>query len=359
MNISAALIGLPQAGKTTLFSAISGLAYQRVLEMEAAAGVARSAVPVPDERADALAQLVKPQRIVRIVLDLVDLAPEVRPSGTFISGMSLNTVAQCDLLVAVVRHFEDPAIPHPLARLDPIEDLQNLLAELLFIDLDIVDRRLRRIDEQIKKVKLAEREALKKEHSLLLRIRDALEASRPIRALDLAVDDVRRIRGYQFLSAKPIVALFNTSEDRLGEAADLAAGAPVPSVAVAAKLESETIGIPEHEADELLRALGITLRARLLVPELCFRSMNLVRFYTFNPEEVRVWAVPHGTTALEAAGEIHSDLQRGFIRAEVVRFEDLLRFGSLAEARKHGALRVEGRNYVVQDGDVLHILFSV
>ncbi len=359
MAISAALIGLPQSGKTTVFSAVTGLPYRKALEVETAAGFARAAVPVPDERADSLADLIQPERVVRLSIEFVDVAGGSRSLAGLLSGAALNTVAQCDLLVAVVRAFEDPALPHPAGTVDALRDLGNVLAEIEFADLEIVDRRLKRIGEQMKKVKPAEREVLHREQVLVSRLRDALEASCPIRRLDLSADELRSVRGYQFLSAKPVVAVFNVSEEGLAVAEGLAERSPIPAQVVAGKLEAEAVEMPEDEADQLLRELGVKVRSRQGVPRLCFENLGLVRFYTFNPEEVHVWAVPAGTPVVEAAGQIHSDLQRGFIRAEVVRFGDFMRFGSVAEARKHGALKVEGRNYLVQDGDVIHILFSV
>jgi GTP-binding protein YchF len=358
LTIAAALIGLPQSGKTTLFSAISRVPYQRVIEAEAGSGMARSAVPVPDERAEALARLVGSERIVRVIVEFTDFAAAARSKGSMLSGAALNVVSQSDVLVAVLRDFEYPAGVHTTGKLDPIEDFRIILAELEFIDLDIADRRLKRIEEQLKKVKVAEREALRREQALLVKVREALEASLPIRELELAPDEERQLRGYQFLSAKPIVAVFNASEDRLSHSEQLVASVPVPAAAVASKLEADTAGMPEEEANELLASLGVATRARFVLPQICLRAMGLVCFYTFNEEEVRVWAVSRDTPVVEAAGQIHSDLQRGFIRAEVVRFDDMIRLGSLAEARKHGALRVEGRNYRVQDGDIIHVLFS-
>ncbi len=359
MPITAAIVGLPKSGKTMLFSALSGIPYSRVLAVEGASGFAKASVTVPDLRADALAEIFKPAKVVRVSVEFVDFAAQERGSGSLLSGPVLNAVAQTDILLVVVRGFEDPGVPHPMGRIDPEADLETVGQELAFLDLEVVDRRLRRIGDQIGKVRSADREALLKERELLERLKTALEASVPVNALDLTEDEVRRLRGYQFLTAKPRIGVLNLSEKQLGSTTNQFPSVGFPVIAVAAMLEAEAAELAEDEAQELLAAMGVEVRAREVIPSLCLTQLGLVRFYTCSSEEVHVWTLPRGATVLEAAGQIHSDMQRGFIRAEVVSFEDMVHFRSLAEARRHGALKLEGRNYQVQDGDVVHILFSV
>jgi len=278
----------------------------------------------------------------------------------------LGYLQQASALVHVVRAFDDPTVPHPEGSVDPLRDIETINMELLFVDLAMVDKRLQRIRAMIPKLRGQEREAHEREGAVLERLHRALSDGIPIRAIELQPDEEKLLRGFGFLTQKPLLILLNLGEERLSEAETLLAAASErltgPGIAVEAlpgKLEAELAQLAPDEAAAFMQELGISEPARNRVIRTSYRLLGLISFFTVGPDEVRAWTIRRGATAIEAAGTIHSDLAQGFIRAEVVHYDDLVRAGSLTEARKLGALRLEGRNYVVEDGDVVHILFNV
>mgnify|MGYP001195664976 FL=1 len=367
MPVQLVLIGLPQSGKTTVFNALTGAhaATGTFSGVEDEPNLAT--VKVPDPRLDVLTQLFKPRRTVPAEIqywDVAGLAKGIHERG--LGGRLLGYLQQASALVHVVRAFDDPTVPHPEGSVDPLRDIETINMELLFVDLAMVDKRLQRIRAMIPKLRGQEREAHEREGAVLERLHRALSDGIPIRAIELQPDEEKLLRGFGFLTQKPLLILLNLGEERLSEAETLLAAASErltgPGIAVEAlpgKLEAELAQLAPDEAAAFMQELGISEPARNRVIRTSYRLLGLISFFTVGPDEVRAWTIRRGATAIEAAGTIHSDLAQGFIRAEVVHYDDLVRAGSLTEARKLGALRLEGRNYVVEDGDVVHILFNV
>ena len=370
MSTTLVILGLPSAGKTTVFNAIT--------RAEAATGTFGASgdepnlatVKVPDPRLDLLTELFKPQRKVPAdvqYLDVAGIAKGIAEKG--MSGALLGHLTQADALVHVVRAFADPNVPHPEGSVDPTRDIETIDLELLFNDLAAVEKRLHRIAAQLPKLRGPEREATEREQAVMVRLKAALEADTPLREVvgDLNPDEAKILRGFGFLTAKPLLVLLNLGDDQLGEAAEALLG-PIrerferPQVgvdALAGQIEMEIARLDADDAAVFMADLGITESSLDRVVRRSFGLLGLMPFFTVGPDECRAWTIRRGTPAVEAAGTIHSDIQRGFIRAEVVGYDDLIATGSLAEAKKAGRFRREGKEYPVQDGDVINFLFNV
>ncbi|MCX7624385.1 MAG: redox-regulated ATPase YchF [Thermomicrobium sp.] len=367
MPVQLVLIGLPQSGKTTVFNALTGAHAATGTFSGAEDEPNLATVKVPDPRLDVLTRMFKPRRTVPAEIqywDVAGLAKGIHERG--LGGRLLGYLQQASALVHVVRAFDDPAVPHPEGSVDPLRDIATIDMELLFVDLAMVDKRLQRIRAMIPKLRGAEREIHEREGAVLERLHRALSEGTPIRAVELEPDEEKLLRGFGFLTQKPLLVLLNLGEDRLSEAEALLARASErvtgPGVAVEAlpgKLEAELAQLSPEDAAVFMQELGIEEPARNRVIRTSYRLLGLISFFTVGPDEVRAWTIRRGATAVDAAGTIHSDLAQGFIRAEVIHYDDLVRAGGLAEARKLGALRLEGRNYVVEDGDIVHVLFNV
>ena len=361
------IIGLARSGKTTVFNAVTrGSAQVGAYSSSSQPNI--GVVNVPDERVDALARLYKPKKVTYATIQYVDFpaAGESFGKGEGPAGKFINDLARMDAFIHVVRAFRDDAVPHPEGSVDPDRDIQTMDLELAFADLAIIERRLQRLDTEIRSMKPGERERPLRLKALLERLKAGLENDIPIRAQALSDDDRQLLEGTQFLTAKPLLLLINIGEEDLPRRAELEAAyrqkyaGPGRDVAVmAGKFEMDLNELSEGEAAEFRAAAGVTESGMASAIRASYRLLGLISFLTAGPDECRAWTIPAGATAPEAAGKIHSDLQRGFIRAEVIRCEDLLAAGSEAEAKKRGLLRTEGKQYVVQDGDVLHILFNV
>jgi GTP-binding protein YchF len=358
------------SGKTTVFNALTGSDAETGTFTASADEPNLATVKVPDVRLDVLTSMFQPQRRVPAdvrYLDVAGVAKGISEKG--MSGVLLAHLSQADALVLVVRGFDDPNVPHAEGSVDPARDLETLRLELLFSDLAAVEKRLERIANQLKKVTGREREAMEREQKLMERLHAVLEAEKPIREIlpDLDLEDTKTLRGFGFLTAKPALVLVNIGEEQLGDPqaaiiAELDArfGAPGMAIdALAGQIEMEIGRLDQADADEFMRDLGIAESSRDRVIRRSFTLLGLIPFFTVGPDECRAWTIRRGALAVEAAGEIHSDIQRGFIRAEVVGYDDLIASGGLPEARKLGKLRREGKEYVVQDGDVINFLFNV
>jgi GTP-binding protein YchF len=256
--------------------------------------------------------------------------------------------------------FRDPTIPHPAGSVDPARDVRTMEDEVLLADLGVVEKRLERIERDLKKGSSPD---LRKEQDILLRCREALESGRPLRALALASDDARRLRGFQFLSAKPLLLVLNLDESdlpraddavRLGGLESFMSGAATRAVPICARIELEIAQLEEADAAAFMADLGLRESGLDRVIQASYDLLGYISFFTVGEDECRAWSIPRDTPAVLAAGEIHSDISRGFIRAEVVRYEHLLQRGSLAACREHGELRLEGKEYIVVDGDVIN-----
>ena len=372
MTLTLGICGLPKSGKTTLFNALTG--SQAATSAFATAGDEPNiaVVKVPDPRLDVLTAMFHPKKTTPAEVKYFDvggLSQSEDPGAARTQGLSrqfIGAIAPADALVVVVRAFAGPAVPPPAGGVDPLRDLESVALELLFSDLGIIERRAQRLKAEISKMRGPERDARERELALLERLAPALEAGTPIRTAGVTADDEPLIRNYGFLSAKPWLVVLNLGESNLDAGPALTAAVRarwpdpgVAAVAVAAQLEMEIAQLPPADAAEFRDSLGLGPSP---LPEVVTRSydlLGLISFLTGGHDEVRAWTIRRGTLAPQAAGAIHSDLERGFIRAEVVPYDELVADGGLVEAKKHGHLRMEGKAYVVKDGDVLNILFNV
>jgi len=362
--LRAALIGFGSTGKTTLFELMTSAkdtgraAHGRG---ETTIGISK----VPDERLDRLTAMYNPRKRVPATVEFTDLAAMSSASAL----VDVAAYKNADALVHVVRAFDDPAVPHPAGSLDTARDAQAMEDELLLADLGVAERRLERIQKDLKKNRSAE---LERERDVVTTCKEALENGTPLRALSLEGDDLKRLRGFQFLSAKPLLVVVNVDEQQLeGDgAARLAtaaarvglgpflARAGTAAAAVCAKIELEIAQLDAADAAAFLGDLGLTESGLDRVIRASYDLLGYISFFTVGEDECRAWSIPRGTSAQLAAGEIHSDIARGFIRAEVVAYQALMSRGTMAACRDHGEVRLEGKEYVVQDGDIINFRFA-
>ena len=363
-----AIVGLARSGKTTVFDALThGHAPTGTYAAEAELHI--GAVKVPDERLDKLAPLFKPKKTTHADIQFVDV-----PGGLTWRGAGRGegqppqvqaALDRADALVHVVRAFRNDAVPHPEGSVDPGGDVDAFNLELVFADLGIVERRLERLDTVVRSARAGEREAGEKELTLLRRVKAGFEQEKPLYAQGLSTDELHSLGNYNLLSAKPLLTLLNVGEGDIARQPEIEseyrakAGPQTAVAALCGKLEMELNDLSEEEAAEFRADLGLGEPAEGRISRLAFDLLGLISFFTVGEDECRAWPIPKGTPAVRAAGRIHTDLEKGFIRAEVIRWDDLLELGSLAEARKRGVLRGEGKTYEVQDGDVFHVLFNV
>jgi ribosome-binding ATPase len=363
------LIGLPGSGKTTVFNALT--------QSEIATGgfsgqddAHLAVVKVPDKRLDILTDMFQPQRKVPADIQYVDvggLSKGMAEKG--LSGQLLGNLSQADALVHVVRAFDDPNLPHPDGSIDPLRDIETINLELQFSDLGIVEKRIERLDSQIPKLRGPERETNERELKLMLDLKTHLENEMPLREVvgDLELEDIKTLRGFGLLTAKPLLVLINIGESQLGDEGDAIISAahdrfsrPAVEIdALCGQIEMEIGQLSPEDAEVFLNDLGIEEPSRDQVVRLSFGLLGLMPFFTVGPDECRAWTISSGTVAVDAAAEIHSDIARGFIRAEVVSYDDMIAAGSMAEVKKAGKFRREGKTYVVQDGDIINFLFNV
>ncbi len=361
------IIGLPKSGKTTIFNALTGARAQTSAFSTGSEQSNLAVVKVPDERLVRLESMFKPKRVVPAEVRYVDFpgTPKGLGRSEGIAGRFLLQLSQMDALLHVVRAFENPALPHPEGSVDPFRDVATLDLELVFSDIAVIERRLQRLGASLKGAKPQERELAMKEASLLERIKESLEREVPLREQTFNQEESRILSGFQFLTAKPMLLLFNIGEQQVDEVEKLEksieerCGKGVRlGLALCGKLEEELAQLSPEEAQEFRSSLGLKEAAMDRMIRLSYQALGLVSFFTVGDDEVRAWTVTHNTVAPRAAGKVHSDMERGFIRAEVVAYDDLMRCGGMADARRQGLLRLEGKTYHVQDGDVITFLFN-
>jgi GTP-binding protein YchF len=362
------IIGLPKSGKTTIFNALTkGKADTTTY---AATGIAPNIgiAKVPEPRLQALEKIFQPKKIMPAEVKYVDIVGIAKDfsKGEGISGNFLNYLSNADALLHIVRAFEDENVPHVEGEIDPKRDIATMNLELVFSDIAIIERRLKRLDDSLKGAKQAERDPLLKEQSLLQRIKSQLEKEVPIWQQNLTDDEIKSLVGYQFLTAKPMLLVINIGEHQLAQnksfESDIRSSyshSLFEVVALCGKLEMELAQLDDADSTEFRKAMGLAEPAVDRIIRLSYQLLGLISFFTTASEELKAWTVTKGTSAIRAAGKIHSDMEKGFIRAEVINFNDLNKCGNLAEARKHGLLRLEGKTYIVQDGDVITFLFNV
>jgi ribosome-binding ATPase len=360
--LRAALIGFSSSGKTTLFQLMTSAREAPRGRSDVNIGISK----VPDPRLDVLTAMYNPKKRVPATVEFTDMAAPAK-SG----AQSLVDVAgykNADALVHVIRAFRDPAIAHPSGSVDPARDAQAMEDELILADLGVAERRLERIEKDLKKGRSAE---LEKERDLVQRCRQALEEGKPLRTLELSGEDIKRLRGFQFLSAKPLLLVINLDEadvpdvgasvERAAETTGLTAflaHAATRAVALCATIELEISQLEGADATAFLTDLGLPESGLDRVIRASYDLLGYMSFFTVGEDECRAWSIARGTPAQLAAGEIHSDIQRGFIRAEVVAYDALTSRGSMAACRERGEVRLEGKEYIVQDGDIINFRFA-
>lgn len=361
------IIGLARTGKTTVFNALTGghaetASFGRT-GLEHNVGV----VKVPDPRLDQLNVLTKPKKITPAEVRYLDFGglPPNFGKGEGISGPLLNAMGAVDALIHVVRFFPDPGVPHPLGSVNPARDFEAMDLELAYSDAGLVERRLERLANTMKSAKPSEREAAAHESEWLLQVKVLLEDGKPVRELELSETQRLALSSFALLTAKPLLIVLNLDESQLSEAPsieqDYRARFQRPQtdiLSLCGKLEAELAQMEPAEAEEFREAMGLDQPGRDRVIRASYVLVGLLSFFTVGPDENRAWTVNRGALAPQAAGKIHSDMEKGFIRAETVGYEELMRAGGWNEAKRLGLIRTEGRTYTVQDGDVMNILFS-
>jgi GTP-binding protein YchF len=356
------IIGLPQVGKTSLFKILTKAKLEAggyTNPREAHVGVAK----VPDERLDKLATLYNPKKLVHASVEYVDVAAigaEALKETAFTASLR-----EVDALAHVIRAFDDPAIPH-VGPIDPVRDIKNVDFDLMVSDLGQVEKRLERLEKDMKKQKSAE---IEKEFDLITRAKAHLETEKPLREMEMSAEDKKRVRGFMFLSEKPILYVLNVNESsELGRdlesavqkfgLSEVASRPNAGATAICGKVEAELAEMSDAEAAEFLASYGLTESGLARLIRKTYELLGMISFFTVGEDECRAWTVERNSRAQNAAGAIHSDLEKHFIRAETIHWDTLLDAGSEANAKARGVLRLEGKDYVVKDGDVMHIRHS-
>ena len=359
------IVGLPNVGKSTMFNSITNAgaecANYPFCTIEPNVGV----VPVPDERLDVLTKMYNPEKTTHAVIEFVDIAGLVKGAskGEGLGNKFLSHIREVDSIVEVVRCFENPNVVHVDGDINPTRDIETINLELIFADIETIDKRLDRARKQLKADKKAQLEI-----DVLEKIKIALEAGRSARTVELNEDEKELIKDVYLLTSKPILYIANVSEEQLSdsnndkyvnEVREYAKSENAAVIPLCVKIEEELSSLDEDDKKELLEALGLAESGLDKVIKASYDLLGLMSFLTAGEPEVRAWTIKKGTKAPEAAGKIHSDIQRGFIKAEVVSYDDLIREGSMNAVKEKGLLRMEGKEYIMQDGDIVLFRFNV
>lgn len=351
-----AIVGLPLSGKSTVFDAVTGHPH----DPAAMPAIRHGTVRVPDARLEYLTKLYNPKKVTEATIEFVDIpggaATEAGAQDSF--RRALPEIRLCDALAVVVRDHAEPSVPKYRDRIDPAADMREIWDELIFGDLDSVTTRIERIDKSLKKPTKTRDHDLR-ELEVLKRCESALEGGQPLSSVLAGDEDRRLLSSFAFLTQRPMVVVRNVSEDHIaGEAAPLSDHA-AEIIALCASAEAEIAQLDPADRAAFLEDLRIEVPARDRLIQACYEVMGMISFLTMGPDEVRAWTIHKGCTAVEAAGKIHSDLARGFIRAETVAYDDMVTYADFRGAKAAGKVRQEGKTYVVADGDILNIKFNV
>jgi GTP-binding protein YchF len=350
------IIGMPSVGKTTIFELLSNQRDKANSQGKANSAIAR----IPDERIDKLSAIFKPKKTSYAQLELVDI-PGLVPGMEKGSHVFLDSVRKADALLHVVRLFENDAVPYIYENIDPMRDIEMISYELLLSDLDLIEKRIERINASKKKNQML------KELELLERLKTTLEDEKSISSLQFDQEEQLIMSTYQFLTNKPILICLNLGDNDLAslnylkkdEIAEFAKNNDIPVVEVAGTIEKEIAELDEDEKEEFLKELGIEESGLMKVTHSMYKRLGLISFFTVGEDEVKAWTIEQGIPARKAAGKIHSDIERGFIRAEVVEYNDFIELGSMNAVKEKGLFRLEGKEYIVKDGDIVHFRFNV
>jgi GTP-binding protein YchF len=352
------IIGLPQSGKTTIFNALT-CGDQPTTMSGGRFDVHTAVVDVPDARVDRLSEMFHPEKTIYAKVTFADIAGLEGSAGkSGISGALLNQLTQMDGFVHVVRAFESPNVAHPAGSVDPQRDIDVMDGELLINDLIAVERKLERLTDERKKGGGRDKAVIERELVLFERLHAALSEEKPLRDIELSAEEEKILSGFGFLTRKPILIVLNLSEGQAAPAIEYP-HKHSQVVALQGKLEMDIAQLAPEEAEMFMAEYGIEEMSLQRVIRLSYDLLGLMSFFTVGEDEVRAWTVRRGATAWEAAGAIHTDLQKGFIRAEVVTYPDLINLGGLSEARSKGKLRLEGKDYLIQDGEIMHVRFNI
>ena len=352
------IIGLPQSGKTTVFNTLTH-GNQPAIRSGGRFDVHTAVVEVPDSRVDLLAEIFRPLKTTNAQGTYADIAGlDGSASDKGIAGPLLNQSRTILAGCAPASCFDNSDVPHPTGAIEPLGDLYALQGEMLLNDLLAVERKLERLDDELRRGGGREKKWVVNDIDLFKRLQAVMEEDRPLRSIELSPEEERTLSGFGFLTQKPVLILFNTSEGQSTPCVEYPAGR-CEVVALQGKLEMDIAQLSDEDAELFMTEYQIEEAGLKRVIYLSYCLLGLASFFTVGEDEVRAWTIKSGGTAFDAAGVIHSDLQKGFIRAEVIGYDELLEFGGLSEARQHGKLRIEGKNYIVQDGEIVHIRFNV
>ncbi|MFC4558470.1 redox-regulated ATPase YchF [Virgibacillus kekensis] len=366
MALTAGIVGLPNVGKSTLFNAITQAGAEAANYPFATIDPNVGIVEVPDDRLNKLTEMVKPKKTVPTAFEFTDIAGIVKGAskGEGLGNQFLSHIRQVDAICQVVRCFQDENITHVSGKIDPIDDIEIINLELILADLETVNKRMQRVE---KLARQKDKDAVA-EKDILVKLKDGLEEERPARALDFTEDQWKIVKGLHLLTSKPTLYVANVSEEEVADpdsnenvqkVKEHASNENAEVIVVCAKIEEEISELEPEEKEEFLEDLGISESGLDKLIKASYDLLGLATYFTAGEQEVRAWTFRKGIKAPQAAGIIHTDFERGFIRAETVSYDDLVAAGSMGQARENGKFRLEGKDYVVKDGDVIHFRFNV